>query len=182
MTTTQTLRPSRIRSERLLRDIGVRELARRLGVSPGAVSQWERGEERGTIRRSTLEKALRGIDPHLDVTEPKHRVQPAPFQRREQRVSYELHREIAKRLIDSPDEVLSAVGPNIERMRQVVRGPRAHEWLDEWQRLAKGDLGTLIGVMLGTDQHSIDLRQNSPFAGVLSRDERIDAIERANAA
>lgn len=174
---------SGIREERLRRGVGVRELARRVGVTAGAVSQWERSEERGTIKRETLVRALAGIDPTLVVDGPvSRRVQPAPFPRPEQRRSYELHRDVARKLIDTPDEVLAVVPGNVERMRQHVHGPMAHAWLDEWLTLSRGPLGDLLGAMLAIDQHSIDLRQVTPFAGVLTRQERLAAIDRARAA
>jgi transcriptional regulator with XRE-family HTH domain len=174
---------SRIREERLRRGVGVRELARRVGVTPGAVSQWERSEERGAIKRETLARALAGIDPELAVDQPApRRVQPAPFPRPEQRRSYELHRDIARKLIDTPDEVLAVVPGNVERMREHVHGPMAHAWLDEWLTLSRGQLGDLLNVMLATGQHGIDMRQVTPFAGILTHEERLAAIERARAA
>ncbi|MGO4534204.1 helix-turn-helix domain-containing protein [Leifsonia sp. 2MCAF36] len=41
------------------------ELARRLGVTPGAVSQLERSEREGTIRVESLERALAGMGSKL---------------------------------------------------------------------------------------------------------------------
>jgi len=75
--------------------------------------------------------------------------------------------------------VLSVVPGNIEKIRPRVHGSMATEWLDEWQRLSRGSVGAIIDVLLGTDQHSIDMRQNSPFAGALTQQERLEAIGRA---
>jgi hypothetical protein len=54
--------------------------------------------------------------------------------------------------------------------------------LDEWVRLCnefRPDL--LISLMLGTDPNSINMRQISPFGGILTEMERRDAIGRATA-
>ena len=58
-------------------------------------------------------------------------------------------------------------------------GEHDHELLDEWERLSKGPIGAIIDVALGSDERSVELRQNSPFAGALSNQERLDAIARA---
>jgi len=171
---------SQIRLARERAGVGVRELARRLGVTGSAVSQWERNEIVGSAKFETISKALAALDEDLVVsTRPRERAAVRALSRREERVSLELHRAIAKKLIDDPDFVLGFVPANIDRMRRVARGPLAHGWLDEWAMLARGSLGGLIDSMLSTDQRAIDLRQNSPFAGSLTQDERVEAIERA---
>ena len=103
----------------------------------------------------------------------------APFTRREERVAYGLHRTLAKRLIDNPDTVLAAVPENLARMRSKTHCSFAHELLDEWERLSKGPIGAIIDVALGSDERSVELRQNSPVAGALSNQDRLDAISRA---
>jgi predicted ABC-class ATPase len=102
--------------------------------------------------------------------------------RREERVALELHRAVATKLLENPSAVLSVVPSNIERLRRVVRGAAAESWLDEWANLAdQRRVGALIDVMLGTDRRSVDMRQTSPFLGVLTKDERVAAISRAAA-
>ena len=171
---------SQIRLARERAGVGVRELARRLAVTGSAVSQWERNEIDGSARIATISKALDALDQDVVISvRPRHSPAGRLLTRREERVGLELHRAIAKKLIDDSAPILGLVPANVERMRSVVRGPTAHGWLDEWTSLATGSLGELIDTMLGTDQRSIDLRQNSPFAGALTQSERIEAIERA---
>ncbi|WIB65529.1 helix-turn-helix transcriptional regulator [Curtobacterium sp. MCBD17_040] len=165
---------SSIRRARQANNVSVRELARRLHVSPTAVSQMERSEARGAIQLGTLRKALLAAGPVSAGPA-------APFERREDRVSFELHRAVAKKLIDDPDSVLSVVPDNLKKMRDRVHGPLAHEWLNEWERLTTSSVGALVDAMLATNEHAAELRQNSPFAGALSQDERIEAIRRASA-
>ncbi|HEY0260274.1 MAG TPA: helix-turn-helix transcriptional regulator [Lacisediminihabitans sp.] len=171
---------STLRTARLARGIGVRELARRMNVTPGAVSQWERSEANNTIQLNTLNRALtalRGVSQTRPATSDVY--EPAPFEHREERVSFELHRAIAKKLIDAPSTVRAAIPEGIARIRSNVHGPLAKKWLDEWLRLSTGSVGELIDVLLGTDEHSIEMRQNSPFLTVLSQDDRLEAITRA---
>jgi transcriptional regulator with XRE-family HTH domain len=173
-------RQSQIRLARERAGVGVRELGRRMDVTGSAVSQWERSEIDGTAQIRTIEKAIGELgDDLVLIARARSRAAWRRLTRREERVGLEIHRSIAKKLIDDPAQVLSVVPRNVERMRGVVRGSVGHGWLDEWLELAHGPIGPLIETMLDTDQHSIDLRQNSPFAGALTQDERVQAIQRA---
>jgi hypothetical protein len=113
------------------------------------------------IARAALERALRP-------------------QRREERVQIELHRALLSKLISDPERVRDLARRNITRSRSMVRGDQAREWLDEWQALVDGTPERLVEVFLGEDEYSIDLRQVSPFAGALTEEERLAAIQRAS--
>ena len=96
-------------------------------------------------------------------------------------MTLELHRAVAKRLLDEPEAVLAVVQANAGVLRSRIQGAAVHADLDEWTRLVgERRLGPIIDVMLGTDARSISMRQTSPFRGVLSRSERTAAIERAS--
>lgn len=90
----------------------------------------------------------------------------------------ELHRTLLAKLLGDLTLVREVARRNIERMRSSVRGPQAQDWLDEWQRLLDHPGPDLIDAFLGTDEHSVDLRQVSPFVGVLTPEERAGAIKR----
>jgi transcriptional regulator with XRE-family HTH domain len=169
---------STIRAARIARGVGVRELARRMNVTPGAVSQWERSEANHTIQANTLDRALEALR-ETSPSRPGPEPESAPFERRDERVSFELHRAIAKRLLDAPDAVRATIPAGLALIRPNARGPLVEAWLDEWLALSTGSIGALVDVLLGTDEHSIEMRQNSPFLGVLSQDERLEAIARA---
>lgn len=167
-----------IRRARERRGIGVRELARRANVTPGAVTQWEQSELRGTIRQKTLRQALRAMNTSLEAEIPDQK--PGPLERREDRVALELHREVAKKLIEHPSLILHHAHANLGSLSERIRGDAAIEDLSRWRQLiSDGRLGPLIDVFLGADQQSINMRQTSPFAGVLTQQERREAIERA---
>lgn len=59
---------STIKSTRLAAGISVKELAKRLEVSPSAISQLERSESDGTIKLNTLREALEAMDSSLRIT------------------------------------------------------------------------------------------------------------------
>ena len=99
--------------------------------------------------------------------------------RPEVRVQLELHRTLLVKLLGDLGPAREVAERNIERMRTSVRGSQAHGWLDEWQRLLAEPGPELIDAFLGEDEHSADLRQVSPFAGLLTQKERLAAIERA---
>jgi hypothetical protein len=106
----------------------------------------------------------------------------AAEERPENRVQVELHRTLLAKLLGDLGPVRDIARRNIAKMRKSVRGPQAQEWLDEWTELIEDPGPRLIDVFLNGDEHSIDLRQVSPFAGVLTQEERLAAIERARSA
>lgn len=59
---------STIKSTRLAAGISVNELAKRLGVTPSAVSQLERSESEGTIKLNSLREALAAMGANLRLT------------------------------------------------------------------------------------------------------------------
>lgn len=175
---------SSIKRARLRHGLTVRDLAAMLDVTPGAVSQLERSEAAGKIRVDKLRNALAHMGTDLVLTAapdtpatPTHR---APFARREDRVAYELHRAVARKLIYDPATILAIAERNIPRRYDHVHGTLAHGWVDRWHELIHGPIGELIGVMLAEDNEAKELRQNSPFAGALTQPERLAAIERAS--
>jgi transcriptional regulator with XRE-family HTH domain len=128
---------STIRAARMARGSGVRELARRMNVTPGAVSQWERSEANHTIQPNTLNRALEALRETSPST-PGPESESAPFERRDERVAFELHRAIAKRLLDAPEAVRAAISPGVTLIGPNVRGPLAEAWLDESLALSTG--------------------------------------------
>ena len=171
---------SLIRHARLERGIGVRELARLAHVTPGAVTQWEQSEMAGLIREATLSRALAAMN--TSPEQMRRRAEPN-FQnrlaRREDRVSLELHREVAKKVVANPELALARITDEARRVRPHLRGS-ALQQLDEWVRLCNvRRLDLLITLMLGTDPNSINMRQISPLGAILSETERREAIGRA---
>lgn len=166
---------SYIRDIRRHQGITLRELGARLGVTAGAVSQYEASELAGAIQVSTLTRVLGAMDA---VYHPAVTMRAAqPQKRREVQLNLLLHRAIAKKLLDSPKLITERALINIPKIRMNVRGPRPEALVDEWESLLRGPIGPLMSALLDESDHGIDLRQNSPFAGALSQDERMAVIK-----
>ena len=59
---------------------------------------------------------------------------------------------------------------NIEKMRSI--GPSEQQWVDVWESLLALGAGHVGALLTSVDQFARDLRQSSPFAGVLSEGGR----------
>ena len=101
------------------------------------------------------------------------------IERRENRVTYELHRAIVERLNESPEEVISKGLDNVVQMLPRQRSSISKDWVCTWGQLLRGDIERLQQVMLEMSSEAEDLRQMSPFRGVLSKEERLLAIRKA---
>lgn len=166
-----------IHDVRVEQGIARQSLADKLGVSVSAVQQYERSESTGSIRVKTLKKVLGALgasyEPSVDRT--------PPGLRREEALNLALHREIAKKLIDTPDEVRTVARRNIPKIRQNVSGAGPVGLVNEWEQLISGPVNVLLSAMLDESRHGSELRQNTPFAGVLSQDERLSVIRGSRA-
>lgn len=95
-------------------------------------------------------------------------------------VQRELHKELLSKLLGSGlGRYRDQIRSNLDQMRDRVRGNLAQRWIEEWESVLDGPPSRLVEVFLDYDEHSIDLRQVSPFAGILTEDERRAAITRA---
>ncbi len=90
---------------------------------------------------------------------------------REERRSLWLAHAVAGKIVDNPDTVIRRAHDQLELMRPMVRG-RARAWIAEWGQLLDGPVDVLIGALTDRSSHGCELRQNSPFAGALTADER----------
>ena len=90
---------------------------------------------------------------------------------RDQQRSLWLAYAIAGRLVADPEHVMAAARANLAQMRSASRG-QAARWLDEWARLLDGPLEKILATLTATSPKAKELRQNSPFAGALTDDER----------
>lgn len=156
-----------VRRMKLNSGLTLRELARRAKTSAPTLVDYEAG--RHEPRLSTLQRLAEasGCDLVIELrprlTEPEKR-------------TLRLHELIAAKLSARPQFVVSLARRNLEVMRTADVGGHASSYLDAWARLLDGPLDTLAAVMTSTDQTARDLRQSSPFAGVLSDEERLEAL------
>lgn len=104
-----------------------------------------------------------------------------PPPRREALRSLWLNRAIAGRLARDPERVLAKARSNLVRFRRLHARGTARRWLEEWEGLIDEGPDSVMRILVAETPHAADLRQNSPFAGVLSQGERrriLDAFVR----
>lgn len=91
---------------------------------------------------------------------------------RDQARSLWLHQAVARRLLVDPESTIRQARSNLRRLRRThPRGVGARR-LEEWGRLLDGPIDNLLEAMTSRSEHGTELRQNTPFAGVLSGHER----------
>lgn len=56
--------------------------------------------------------------------------------------------------------------------QRFLRGAAGNRWHDEWERLLEGPALGVVDALTSDSLRSRELRQNSPFVGVLTDDER----------
>lgn len=163
-----------LRGARERAGLSQRALASRAGTSSATVSQYESG--RKEPRLETLERLLLATGHRLEL-----RATPLSHRDRAEARSIALHRAIAERLVQEPDPVLERARRNLATLRSVHADGSADHWLDAWADLLDGPVDALVATLTDPGDTAHELRQNTPFAGVLSPRERW-AVYRAHAA
>jgi transcriptional regulator with XRE-family HTH domain len=148
-----------------------RALGERGGTSGSTIAAYEAGDKEPRLTTLTRLAEAAGYRLRIEV-EPI----PAALPRADRR-SLALHRKVLDHLLRDPEPVRSRGRRNLVVMRQA--NPEARPWLDEWERLLEGPMHELGGALISTDEHARALRQSSPFAGVLSQEERLEALRGA---
>jgi hypothetical protein len=100
------------------------------------------------------------------------------YDRADARFHYELHREIARHVVDGELSVARAEA-ELARMRGKLRSPRAVRWLDEWAGILRLPAERMVEAFLIGGEAGEDLRQVSPLLGIVTEDERTAALNRA---
>jgi excisionase family DNA binding protein len=85
-----------------------------------------------------------------------------------------LHRAVAGRLAADPEGVMGIARLNLVRARMIH--PRSRPWIEAWQAILR-DPELVMDTLASTDERSHELRQNTPFAGVLDEGERSRILE-----
>jgi excisionase family DNA binding protein len=139
------------------------EVARLLGVSRQHVADMcDRGEIEhirvGTHRRVPRSEVDRLMGHRLTRQEEK---------------SLRLHQALLTPMLAEPDAVISKARDNLQRWTGMHRpdGITAR-YLEEWKRVLDDGLDAIVDVVISHSQEARELRQNSPFAGVLPDETR----------
>ena len=131
------------------------------GTSQPTVAAYEAGRKSPTVNTVRRLAGALGLEAVVSYQPPLTR---------EERRSLELHRAIAVRLRDDPERVLALARQNLARMRLRAEGPS--QLLREWEVLLDRPLLALLPLLADPDPWARELRQVTPFAGVLSAAER----------
>lgn len=90
---------------------------------------------------------------------------------RDQRRSLWLGHAVAAAVVRCPELARSRARNNLTVMR-AARGPVENPWLNRWEELLDGPLEMVLDALTSPAPRARELRQNSPFAGLLTQDER----------
>jgi excisionase family DNA binding protein len=104
-----------------------------------------------------------------------------PSLRPEAERSYRLHMAAAGKLVADPDGAMALARRNLAYMREVHDDGSADAWLGQWEQILNRGVGAVLNTITSRAPLAVELRQNTPFAGVLSPEERrqvLDAIRR----
>jgi excisionase family DNA binding protein len=118
------------------------------------------------IRRQDVERIAAG----------NHRVT------RDQVRSLLLAHAIAGRVVLDPDGTRALARQNLRSMREASARGATQVWIHEWERLLDGPLTDLLTALTSSSPRSRELRQNNPFAGVLTDEERQRVLSTARSA
>jgi excisionase family DNA binding protein len=142
--------------------ISTGEAAGVLGVSrQHVVDLCDRGELL-SVRVGTHRRLRRADVEHLA----------APQLTRDQERSLWLHRVVVGRLATNPDDVLATARRNMIKLSEVHPRGAAAEWIGQWRHLLDSGPDSVMEILTSRSRRAIELRQNSPFAGTLTEQER----------
>jgi hypothetical protein len=83
-----------------------------------------------------------------------------------------LNRAVASRVAQDPVGVLAHARRNLDRFAKIHEGSSVVTWLERWRRVLDSGPEAVMQVLTSTAPEAAELRQNSPFAGVLPAAER----------
>lgn len=149
------------------------ELSRLSGVHQPSISQTLSG--RIDVSDEQLDRLLSCMGYRLEVIRRPVR----PDLTRSERRSWQLHRQLSQRLERSTlEEWGSTIQRNLNRLRKRVQGQPHERNLKRWEMLIdSGDVRGLHRVLTGLDRDSIEMREVSPLGGLLSGEDRIEAMQ-----
>lgn len=90
---------------------------------------------------------------------------------RDQRRSLWLSYAIAGRIVEDPQKAAVVAEANLQQMTTASKG-RPSRWAAEWAELLAGPLERLLHDYTSPSPRGRELRQNAPFAGLLTDTER----------
>jgi len=96
---------------------------------------------------------------------------------RDQRRSLWIGHAAAGKLVADPDAVLDRARQNLTKLQQTHTRGQGARWLAEWERILNGPIEGVLDALTSTSPRARELRQNSPFAGLLTERERTEVLD-----
>lgn len=137
------------------------ELAARAGTSQPTIAAYEAERKSPTFR--TIERLAQvcNLEAHVVFVPPMTR---------EDRRSLHLHAAIGRRIVADPKPALVRARRNLKTMTQA--NPGAAPLLREWRRVLDAGVDRVLRVLADPGEDARELRQVTPFAGLLTARER----------
>jgi len=96
----------------------------------------------------------------------------------EREKSLRLHQALIGDLLVDPEMVIGKARGNIARWLPQQRSDgMTAQYLREWEKILNSGLNRIVEALTSTDEKSSELRENSPFAGVLSQERRAKVLK-----
>ena len=96
---------------------------------------------------------------------------------REEEKSLRLHQALLTQMLAEPDAVISKARDNLNRWTGMHRPDgMTVRYFEEWRRVLDDGLDAIVDVVISPSREARELRQNSPFAGVLPDETRLQVL------
>lgn len=151
-----------VRQLRLKTGVTQQRLAAMAGTSQSTIAAYEAGAKSPTLR--TLENLANSQGLEMVTSY-------MPRLTREDRRSLAFHHAIAQILRKKPAAVIARAGCNLERLARLHRGPR--KLFEQWQAWLALPIEELVSNILDPLPEAREMRQVSPFSGVLKPQDRV---------
>jgi len=81
--------------------------------------------------------------------------------------------------MSDPETILALARRNLLKLQSVHTRGQGASWLQQWQEFLNGPVSGVIEILRSSTPLSVELRQNTPFAGALTQQERLDVLRSA---
>ena len=153
---------------RYLSGLSQRQLALRAKTSSATMSNYETGKIEPMLSTLVRLADAAGVDLVVEIQ---------PRLTKRERRSLELHKAVAKKFAANPTAIRQKALTNIAHMRGVHNDGSSDIYFDAWESVLGGTDVQVMEVLTSSSQRARMLQHVSPFAGVLTNDERREILE-----
>jgi len=87
-----------------------------------------------------------------------------------------LHTAVAGRVAANPGRAIRRARRNLEQLRKAHPSGAGYHWLETWESVLDSGPDEILRTLTSAAPLAVELRQNSPFAGVLTQQERTSVL------